>query len=536
MSRRTFLKNTSVLLATPIALDLLNLSNAMAQGAPSTVRIMAQAGPNTLDPAGVGYNRYSINVSWNVYDRLVGFGTKKMSDGTDMYDYYKIEPQLAESVTTSPDGKSVTFVLRKNAVFHDGSPVTVEDVKWSLDRAIAMPASRSQMATGSMTAPEQFVIVDSHTIRVTTEQTDRFTLPNLAVLFPAIFNAKLAKSHATAADPWAAEWLKANTAGGGPFQLESYKVGQEIIFKRFDKWASGKLPGAERVIFQVVPSVASRRAAAERGTADIVLNLPPRDISSMMKTKTARISGVPWFGGFQFIGMNNQMKPFDNVNVRQAIAHAIPYQAMFDTVLYGRGRPLFDGKNSDAKSMEWPTPLPYTTNLEKAKKYLADAGLPNGFETTFSFDMAVAETAEPIAVLLQESLDKIGIKVKINKVPSGQQGSLLQNKELAFFFEQSGAWLNDPDYFFRVFYQGDSRWNYGSYKNPEMIEAVKQARYEANPEKYETLVKKMITLAMTEVPIILLWSPYLDVVLGAKIRGYKYMFHREIELRTLSNG
>ncbi|MES2533143.1 MAG: ABC transporter substrate-binding protein [Pseudomonadota bacterium] len=536
MSRRTFLKKSGALMAAPLLVDLLAMDSAFAQGTKSMIRILAEAGPNTLDPAGSGFNRYSINVTWNVYDRLVTFGSKKLEDGTEMYDYYKVVPQLAESFSVSPDGKTITFVLRKNAVFHDGTPITSADVKWSLDRALAMPASRSQLATGSMTKPEQFVVVDDHTLRVVTEQADRFTLPNLAVLFPAIINSKLAKANATAADPWAADWLKSNTAASGPFQVESYKVGQEIIFKRFDKWTGGKLPAVDRIIYQVVPAGASRRAAAERGSADIVLDLPPRDVSNMLAGKKVKISGVPWTNGFQFLGMNNQMKPFDNINVRRAIAHAVPYQAMFDNVIYKRGLPLYGGKEQEAKTTQWPTPLPYDTDLAKAKRYLAEAGMADGFETTFSFDMAQAATAEPIAVLLQESLAKIGIKVNINKVPSGQLGSMLQNKELAFFFEQSGAWLNDPDYFFRVFYQGDSRWNYGSYKNPEMIEAVKQARFEGDKAKYEALVKKMITLAMTEVPIVLLWSPFLDVAFGPKLGGYEYMYHRQLEFRPLTNG
>lgn len=534
MSRRSFLKQTGALVAAPVFVDLLSVSQAFAQGAPKMVRILCEAGPNTLDPAGSGFNRYSINATWNVYDRLVTFGSQKLPDGTEMYDYYKVVPQLAESYSVSPDGKAITFVLRKNAVFHDGSPITAADVKWSLDRAVALPASRGQLSTGSMTKPEQFVVVDDHTIRVTTEQADRFTLPNLAVLFPAIINSKLAQANATAADPWAADWLKSNTAGSGPFQIESYEVGQQIVFKRFDKWTGGKQPGVGRIVFQVVPAAASRRAAAERGSADIVLDLPPRDVANLMAAKKVKISGVPWTNGFQFLGMNQQMKPFDNVNVRRAIASAVPYKAMFDNVIYQRGLPLFGGKNAEAASTQWPTPLPYDTDLEKAKKYLADAGMPQGFETTFSFDMAQAATAEPIAVLLQESLAKIGIKVTINKVPSGQLGSLLQNKEVPFFFEQSGAWLNDPDYFFRVFYQGESRWNYGSYKNPEMIEAVKQARFEGDKAKYDVLVKKMITLAMTDVPLVLLWSPYLDVVLGPKLGGYEYMFHRQLEFRPLT--
>ncbi|MBV8664132.1 MAG: ABC transporter substrate-binding protein, partial [Hyphomicrobiales bacterium] len=174
-----------------------------AQTRAESLRVLSGAGPNSFDPIGVGVNRNAIQLHWNVYDRLVAFGAKTRADGTLYYDYFSIQPSLAERYELTDEGRTLTFHLRRDATFHDGSPVTAADVKWSLDRVLASPIGQAQFKTGSLTSPEQFVVVDDFTLAVTTPRFDRFTLPNLALTYPAVFNAKLAKAHASDADPWA---------------------------------------------------------------------------------------------------------------------------------------------------------------------------------------------------------------------------------------------------------------------------------------------------------------------------------------------
>ncbi|MBL8701938.1 MAG: ABC transporter substrate-binding protein [Alphaproteobacteria bacterium] len=513
----------------------LPLGRAEAQSRAESLRILSQAGPNTFDPYGVGFNRNAIQAHWNVYDRLLRFGTMTRPDGTLYYDYYKLEGELAERYEVSDGGKTVTFHLRRNAQFHDGTPVTAEDVKWSFDRVVASPVGRAQFSTGSMTAPEQFTVVDQHTFRVTTPRADRFTLPNIAATYGVIFNSKLVKAQAGANDPWGAEWLKTNVAGGGAYRLEAHTPGQSVTLARYDNWKSGDLPFFRRVLWQVVPDGQARRSSLERGDADIVQDLSPQDAVSMSQVTTgsAKVVGVPMAGAFQFIGMNGSMAPFDNVKVRQAIAYALPYQQMFEAALFKRGAPLFGGVAGVADGKEFPQPLGYSTDPAKAKALLTEAGFPNGFETTFSFELSLAPVAEPVSLLVQEALGRIGIKVAINKVPAGQLGTLLEKKEVPFFFEGSAANLNDADYFFRIFYHGPTRWNFGTYRNPEFAALVDKTRYETDAAVYEGDVKRMITLAKQEIPIILLWQPALDTGMQKSIDGYKYLFHRQLELRTL---
>ncbi|MET4578191.1 ABC transporter substrate-binding protein [Ottowia thiooxydans] len=518
------------------ALTGLWLSNASAQTAtPSVLRVLLEDGANTLDPAGTGYNQSSINLTWNLYDRLVTYGTKPVEGvpGAMIYDYDKIVGQAAERYEVAPDGRQFTFHMRRGAKFHDGTPVTAHDAKWSLDRVISVTTGKAQMATGSLTDPSQFEVIDDMTLRVTVPQADRFTLPNLCVLFPAILNSKVCKANATASDPWAENWLKTNAAGGGPFKLVRFASDQGFMLERNEGWTNGAKPGYARVAAQVVPVAASRRAAAERGEADIIRGLSGRDIEDLKGREKIRLLGIPNPGAATFIALNTQMAPFDNKKVRQAIAHAVPYQEIFDKVFYRRGAPMFGGK-TDAAQLVFPQALPYTYNLEKARALLAEAGMASGFSTTFVIDSSLAKIAEPTAILLQESLGKIGVKLKIETLPSGQMATAQAEHRIPINMATGTAWLRNPDYYFRVYYSSPTRWNYGNFKNEEMNRLTSETRYETNGSVYNTKVKRMIEIARDEVPLILMWSAFQDTIVSPSLRGYTYMFHGQLELRHLS--
>lgn len=531
MKRRQFLTSAAAMGAA----TFLPRSWAHAQSRAESLRVLSEGAANSFDAFSVGVNRNSIQVSWNVYDRLVSFGYKNIGEGVGYYDYFDIQPQLAESYEVSEDKTSITFKLRKDATFHDGTPVTAADVKWSMDRVVASPIGAAQFRTGSMTSPDQFVVVDDHTFRVDLPQPDRFALPNLALTYPIIVNSKMALEHATAEDPFAMEWLKSNAAGSGAFKIAQAEIGERIMFERNDDWKGGKLPGFKRVLWQTVQAAETRVASLVRGDADIVQDLPPKDVQTLLANDKIKVVGVPT-SSFQFIGMNSQLAPFDNKLVRQAIAYALPYDDMFKTALFGRGRPLHGGKPGKPDTTAYPQASGYDTDLAKAKELLTEAGFPEGFKTTFSYELSVATIAEPVALLLQESLAKIGIEVEIEKVPAGQLGTLLQEKKVPFYFEGSTAYLADPDYFFRVFYTGDSRWNFGSYKNAEFGELVSASRYEADEAVYEAQVKRMIELVKDDIPIIILWHPSLETGMQKDIEGYSFTFHRQLEMKTLYRG
>src|SRR3954465_13698985 len=217
----------------------LAVGSVQAQTRSETLRYVTGASVNTLDPNIPGSTREAFAVSLSTYDRLVSFGRKQLN-GKWVFDLGKITGELAESYEVSPDGLKMTFRLRNDAKFQDGSPVTAEDVKWSLDRVVtAKILGKAQLLTGSMTDAGQFKVIDPLTIEVTLPQPDKLALPNLATVYPIIINSKLAKAHVTEDDPWAEKWLKENTAGSGAYVIEQFKPGEQVILRRNDAWNRG---------------------------------------------------------------------------------------------------------------------------------------------------------------------------------------------------------------------------------------------------------------------------------------------------------
>jgi peptide/nickel transport system substrate-binding protein len=517
---------------------LLAVQPVWAQSRAETLRYVTGASVNTLDPNVPGTTREAFAVSLSTYDRLVSFGRKQLN-GKWVFDLDKITGELAESYDVSADGLKITFHLRKDARFQDGTPVTAEDVKWSLDRAVTAPVlGKAQLLTGSLTSADQFRVIDPSTFEVTLPKPDKLALPNLATVYPVIINSKVAKANATADDPWAIAWLKEHTAGSGAYVIESFKPGEQVIMKRNEAWNRGtpdKSAFFKRVIVQTVPEPATRANLVERGDADITVDLQASDVQALESKGALKVISTPQYNSVTFISMNNAIPPFDNINVRRAIAYALPYDDMFKAALFSRGTPLFGATWTDGKptTSAFPFPQPIKLDLDKAREYLKAAGMPDGFSTTFSFNVGQASTAEPMAALVKESLGKIGIKVDIQKLPDAQMSTQINEKKLPFFTEGIVAWLPSTDYFYRNFYTGNQRWNYSSINNAELNALAQEARFEPDKAKYDEDGKKLNAIHVAEMPQIALWQPSQDAVMAASLDGYTYQFHRQVDYRDL---
>src|SRR5580704_15273114 len=269
MKRREFLKCVTAMAAggvLPAAPAV--WSPAKAQSRQETLLIVSESGPNNIDIHGVGTNVPGYEVSWNCYDRLISHEMKTLPNGVQYYERDKFKMELADDMNVGD--MSATFKLKKNATFQDGTPVTAKDVKWSLDRAVTVGGFPTfQMGAGSLTKPEQFVVVDDHTVRVDFLRKDRLTVPDLAVVVPCVLNSELVKKHATEKDPWGLEYTKQNTAGSGAYRVVSWNAGSEVVLGGKAKWVGVPRCKIKRVISGSVPPAGDRRALLERGDADI---------------------------------------------------------------------------------------------------------------------------------------------------------------------------------------------------------------------------------------------------------------------------
>src|SRR4029450_2878758 len=501
---------------------------AMAQSRAETLRYVTGNTINTLDTTMFGATRESFGLSMNVYDRLFTFGRKKGAD------YWVFEPdtirgELAKASSSSPESKGITITLRPDATWHDGTPVTAEDVKWSLDRAVsAKSLAGPQFTTGSLTKPEQFKIVDTHTVTVTLDKPDRLALANLCVPYAMMINSKLAMKNATVEDPWPQEWMKTNPAASGAYIVESHKPGESTVLRRNEKWlggADGALASFRRIIIQTVPEPATRANLIERGDADLAIDLAASDMQTIEKSAKSKVISMPQTNGFTHISMNTQLAPFDNVKVRKAVAAALPYEDMFKAAIFGRGKKLYDGTWSGTPpNASFPQAIPNKTDPALAEKLLAEAGYPNGFSTTFAFTVGQTATAEPGAALVKEALGKAGIQVEIQKKPDAEFNTLASERKMPFFTDGATAWLPYTYYFFYLYFTRDQRWNFSSFKSTKMEELTLDARYQTDKAKYDDDCVKMIEIFTAETPLIMLWQPNRDAVMAKSVDGYTYQF------------
>jgi peptide/nickel transport system substrate-binding protein len=539
MKRRDFLKSMTALSAAGAVSAPAVWSPAKAQARQETLLIVSESGPNNLDIHGVGTNVPGYEASWNCYDRLISHEMKTLPNGTPYYDKDKFKPELAEDMNIGD--MSVTFKIRKDAAFQDGTPVTAKDVKWSFDRAVTVGGFPTfQMGAGSLTKPEQFVAVDDHTFRVDYLKKDRLTVPDLAVIVPCVINSELVKKHATEQDPWGLEYTKLNTAGSGAYKVTTWNAGSEVVLERNENWKGGPLPKVRRVVWRMVPSAGNRRALLERGDADISYDLPNKDFTELKANGKLDIVSTPYSNGIQYIGMNVKTPPFDNVKLRYAVAYALPYQKIMDAVLFGLAKPMYGAPADAPPEVAWPQPHKFNTDLDKAKQMMAEAGFPNGLETTISFDLGFAGVNEPLCVLAQESLAQIGIKTTINKVPGANWRTELTKKTMPLFTNVFSGWLDYPEYFFTWCYHGgNSIFNTMDYQSPEMdalIDGARAAAASGDKTAYDKDVKGFVDLAYKDMPRIPLYQPYVNIAMQKNITGYQYWFHRRLDYRAFAKG
>jgi peptide/nickel transport system substrate-binding protein len=275
-----------------------------------------------LDPHSTAANT-SFRVTYMLYDRLVTY------DGTTT----DVKPQLAEKWEISEDGKTYTFFLRKDAKFHDGTPVTSEAVKYSFTRAINVGKSAAGIFS-KVLDENSFEIIEDHTIKIHLLKPFGPFIKALGTVFGNILNPNLADNHG---DDLGESYLADKEVGSGPYVLESWDRGQKLVLKaNADYW--GGTPTMKTVNILIIPEPSTARLMLEKGEVDLLDDtmISPDVLKEMDGQNGVEVVKAP---GFQidYFPLNMTKKPLDNKLVRQAIAHAINYDVIIDNVFLGNG-------------------------------------------------------------------------------------------------------------------------------------------------------------------------------------------------------
>ncbi len=489
-------------------------------GTPKDTVVIAMGGDyfDGIDPARSGF-WLSNEFQMLVHERVVDYAHKTLRDGSTIADPLQVIGSFAKSIELSDDQRSYTFHLHRDRKFQNGDPVTAQAIKYSYARTFNIPGTTKFALTRMLriTSPDQMVVLDDYTIRFDLESPNPIFLSTQNLNNFGIINPKEAEAHKTEKDPYAQEWLKVNSTGSGPYMLEAWKPGVELIFRANPNYWKGK-PAIERVIYKVVPSEQDRLILLKNGDIDVAYNISKRNIVSLKGEKGINVLSFQTVGK-EFLFLNPNLEPFTDKRVRQAVNYAIDKQNIIDNVFMGLAIPL---TSALPKGMQFHNDKPmYTYDPEKAKKLLADAGYPKGF--TIDLAHRIGYTVhEEAAVYVQADLAKVGIKANVVKLAPATFTERMRKNQLPFGFSHFIPYVNHPAYHVYWQYHGESGYNYPRYNNPRVNELINLVQTELDVDKQREYYTELQDIVYEDCPEVILVQYFFNVVMRDNVKGYVF--------------
>lgn len=359
--------------------------------AQDSITIAMQLEPPNLDPTGGAAEAIDSVVYLNIFQGLTRFA----ADGSVM-------PELAERWEISDDGLIYTFHLHEGVTFHDGTAMDAEDVKFSLDRARAAESTNAQKGLFAQIA--DVAVVDPLTVQVTLAQPDGSFLFNMAWGDAVIVAPETAAANAT------------NPVGTGPYRFGQWVQGDRIELVRSDSYW-GETPALASATFRFISDPSAAFAAVMAGDVDVFSGYPaPENLAQFEADPRFQVI-VGSTEGETILAMNNREPPFDNILVRQAVAHAIDRQAIIDGAMFGYGTPIgthFAPHNPAYVDLTAQSAY----DPDRARALLAEAGFPDGLATTMK--LPPPSYARRGGEIIAAQLRAVGIEAEITNVEWAQ--------------------------------------------------------------------------------------------------------------------
>jgi peptide/nickel transport system substrate-binding protein len=339
--------------------------------------------PPHLDPTAGAAAAIDEIVYANVFEGLTRIGARG-----------EVLPDLAETWSVSDDGKVYTFRLHANVKFHDGTDFNADDVKFSLDRARADNSTNAQK--GLFAAIDSVDVVDPATVKVTLKNPQGSFLYNLGW------------GDAVIVAPESAETNKDKPVGTGPFKFDHWTKGSEITIVKADGYW-GDPVFLDKAVFRIVPDAAAAVPALLSGDVQAFPFFPPDAVAQIQSDPRFKVVAGSTEGE-TILSTNNKKPPFDNIKVRQAIAHALDRKAIIEGASAGFGTPIgshFAPHNPAYVDLTGTYPY----DIAKAKELLKEAGVPDGFKATLK--LPPTPYARLGGEVVASQLREIGINLEI---------------------------------------------------------------------------------------------------------------------------
>jgi peptide/nickel transport system substrate-binding protein len=424
-----------------------------------------------------------------------------------------IVPKLAEKWKVSADATEFTLGLKKGIKFHDGQPFNAEAVKVNFDRRLDPKAGTKFDFLVAQIA--SVTVIDEYTIKFKTKT------PFAPLLSHLTHTANGIQSPGALRRSWDKPLIM--PMGTGPFIYKEWVPGKKLVIVRNENYW-GKVPSLQEVIFRVIPDDASRVTALETGEVHVAVRIPPFDIPRLETNPRITILRTPGVRTV-YAGFNCLKEPFTDKRVRQALNYAVNKEAILKHVLGGVGR-VSDAPISPGIFGYAPIKT-YEYNIEKAKAMLAEAGFPEGFETTLHPAVGRYYMDASIATAVAADLLKVGVKAEIKTMEWGTYlPFILSEKEVAEHNLYVLGWqtvTGDADFGLLSLFHSDEWPKKGMaasfYKNEKVDRLLELARGTINSEERKRLYKEAMTLIVDDAPWIFLFSEVQVTGVRANVRG-----------------
>jgi len=417
---------------------------------------------------------------------------------------------LATSWDVSDDNLTWTFYLREGVQFHDGTPFNAEAVKFTFDRMMnEATGSPRASATSAIASVE---VIDDKTVAIATKEPYAPLLAQLSAYNLAIMSP-------SAGEALNADYSK-SPAGTGPFKLGDWVPGEKLTLVRNDDYWGDKAASA-KVELTVVPEDSARVLMLMSGETDIISNVP-----TVMVPKLTGAPGVNLIeeSGFRtiYVGMNLKTEPFDNLKVRQAVAHAIDTKSLLAGVMTGIGTA---GGGFEAPVIPGSTAFdPVAYDPEKAKALLAEAGFPDGFEVDFYVPNGRYTNDRQLGEAIQAQLAQVGIKANLQSPEFGAYSAMLRERDkIPLYLLGKGSPTGDLDLTLGITTASEGSGNYSNYANPEVDELIAKQRVMVDPAERKAVLKEILQKVYDDVPLVVLF--YENQIFGARdnVSGFEVM-------------
>ena len=461
------------------------------------------------------------------YDNLTNQVVNQITQGLLYFDYSgQLQPQLCSS-WEAVDSTTYVYQIRDDVCFSDGSPMTMEDVLFSLNRHMDEDVA-SYLAW-------MYANVDSIEQTGDWEITVHLSVPDAAWQYAFA---------TTAGHIISKEYYEANAEqfgqpgvgviGTGPYVLDSWTTGSEIkLTYNENYWDKENVPQFKNIDFKIITDANTQATTLASGQADYMFDPPTEMLDTIREAEKMSVTEVDGWTVL-WMAMNCQSGPFSDVNVRKAVAYALDKDSLYEGVLtengsYAKNGMPFSSALYGSESESWTayaeTAVDEKNDIEKAKEYLAQSAYPDGFECSLYINQDSIYNS--IAVYVQSALSQIGIDVTI-ETKSGDEMSNIQFGSTRDYDLAIVRWTADyPDVsgqLYPLFHSSniaEGGGNTSCYSNPE-VDALLEAEVASIDMKERTeLMQQALTIIANDTPMIAFDYPYKRVAMNSELTGFE---------------